>query len=494
MSVLEYKRALLLEDESRRRRRAREREAEIKRLEAAERQAIATAPEITVSGRHVLPWAAPLQRPARYKGASGGRGRGASHFFAEEAVQAMVDNPALRFACVREVQKALKYSAKSLIESKIRALGVTDLFDVLETEIRRRDHDGVMIFEGMQDHTAESIKSLEGFGRAWVEEAHNISKKSLAILLPTIRAPQSEIWFSWNPELPTDPVDALFVELERQQRVGEIPAGRFVHARATYKDNPLCPDELLQEAERSQKSDADAYEHIWMGGYFLGGHGRVYSSFVNRPFPAGNIDESVRDLGGDLYVGQDFNVNPMASVIAVRVVDECHVIDALEIPTSNTDEVAAEIKRRYPPVKDAWGNLVPRRIIFCPDPAGNQRHTNAPVGQTDFTILQGHGFEVRAPSTHPPVADRINNAQRMYFDPELNRRRIRINPKASALITGLSNLTYKEGTSAPNKKSGFDHICDAMDYLLWSEFCVVQDPPQKWGQSKSGLYGSSGKY
>ena len=62
-----------------------------------------------------------------------------------------------------------------------------------------------MIFQGMQDHTATSIKSLEGFGRAWVEEAQSITKKSLDMLIPTIRAPGSEIWYSWNPDQPTDP-------------------------------------------------------------------------------------------------------------------------------------------------------------------------------------------------------------------------------------------------------------------------------------------------
>jgi hypothetical protein len=173
------------------------------------------------------------------------------------------------------------------------------------------------------------------------------------------------------------------------------------------------------------------------------------------------VDASVVDTGGDILVGQDFNVNPMASVIAVRAVDECHVIDALEVPTSNTEQVADEIKRRYPN----------RRIIVCPDPAGKQRHTNAPVGQTDFTILERAGFQVRAPSQAPAVVDRVNNAQAMYQQGE--RRRVRIHPRAKALITALSNLTYKEGTSIRDKGSGFDHVCDAIDYLLWSEFNVL---------------------
>ncbi len=309
-----------------------------------------------------------------------------------------------------------------------------------------------MIFEGMQDHTADSIKSLEGFARAWVEEAQSISKRSLDLLLPTIRVPESEIWFSWNPDQPTDPVDEFF----REQPEGSV------HVHTTWEDNPFCPDVMKTEALRLKARDADAYEHIWGGGYFLGGSGRVYSSFLNKPFPTGNIDESLEDVGGELLVGMDFNVNPMSAVIAVRAVDECHVLDALEVMSSNTEEVANELRRRYPN----------RRMVICPDPAGRARHTNAPVGVTDFTILERAGFEVRAPLAAPPVVDRINNTNEMFeYD---GRRRVRIHPQADALIVGLSNLTYKEGTSIPDKKSGFDHICDALGYLLWQEFNVLQ--------------------
>lgn len=412
-------------------------------------------------------WALPLQQPMRYKGASGGRSSGKSHEFAEDAVEAMVCDPSLRFVCIREVQRALKYSAKALVESKIRSMGVESLFEIQATEIRRRGGTGVMIFEGMQDHTADSIKSLEGFGIAWVEEAQSISKRSLDMLLPTIRAPKSEIWFSWNPDQQTDPVDVFFA--------GKPEGSVYVHT--TYLDNPFCPDVMLIEANRLKAKDEDAYEHIWGGGYFLGGNGRVYSSFINKPYPLGNLDESVRDTGGELLVGMDFNVNPMSAVIGVRAVDELLILSAIEIMTSNTEEMASEIKRRYPN----------RRVVVCPDPAGKQRKTSAPVGQTDFTILQRHGFEVRAPNAAPPVVDRINNSQAMFHDTETGRRRVRIHPvNAKPLITALANLTYKEGTSQPNKKSGFDHLCDAGDYLCWQEFNVLP-AHSGWRQSKQSI-------
>lgn len=410
-------------------------------------------PKAPVALQRTIPaWAEVLRVPARYKGASGGRSSGKSHFFAEEAVEAMVNDPSLRFVCIREVQRSLKFSAKSLVESKIRTLGVQEHFEVLTSEIRRKNGTGVMIFEGMQDHTSDSIKSLEGFGRAWVEEAQSISKRSLDMLLPTIRAEGSEIWFSWNPDQPTDPVDALFAAgLEGAIRV-----------HTTYEDNPFCPEVMKTEAARLEKSDADSYEHVWGGGYFLGGHGRVYSKFINKPYPAGNIDESIQDTGGQLLVGMDFNVNPMSATVAIRAANECLVIDALEIFTSNTEEMGLELRKRYPK----------RHIVVCPDPAGKQRKTSAPVGQTDFTILQRMGFEIRAPNAAPPVIDRENNANAMYEEGGL--RRLRIHPKAKALITALANLTYKEGTSQRDTKSPYVHICDATDYLLWQEFNVLQ--------------------
>lgn len=366
----------------------------------------------------------------------------------------MVCDPDLRFVCIREVQRSLKFSAKSLVESKIRTLRVSHLFDVLTTEIRRKGGRGVMIFEGMQDHTADSIKSLEGFGRGWVEEAQSISERSLKLLLPTIRTDNSEIWFSWNPENASDPVDAFFA--------GGVDGAVTVHT--TYRDNPFCPEVMRTEAERLLKTDPEAYEHIWGGGYFLGGSGRVYSSFKNKPYPEGNIDQTVEDTGAEILIGQDFNVNPMASVVAVRAGDECHILDAIEIQTSNTDELCQEIQRRYPD----------RHVVFCPDPSGKQRKTSA-AGKTDFSIIESYGFEVRAPAAAPLVRDRENNANAMYLQD--GRCRVRIHPDAKVLITALSNFTYKEGTSIRNKKSPFDHICDAADYLLWQEFNVLVEPP-----------------
>ena len=112
----------------------------------------------------------PLLEPSRYKGAYGGRGSAKSHFFAEKLIDDSLYERGLRSVCIREVQKALTQSAKRLLEDKINKFRLTEadgfkvFKDVIETP-----GDGIMIFQGMQDHTAESIKSLEGFNRAWIE-------------------------------------------------------------------------------------------------------------------------------------------------------------------------------------------------------------------------------------------------------------------------------------------------------------------------------------
>ena len=158
----------------------------------------------------------PLIEPRRYKAAFGGRGSGKSHHFAEDIVEAAIRRSGLRVVCVREVQKTLKESAKRLIEDKITAHGLWPQFGTKP----RNDHlvtpgGGVILFQGMQDHTAESIKSLEGFDIAWVEEAQTLSSLSLEFLRPTIRKPGSELWFSWNPRSALDPVDQFFVAHSR---------------------------------------------------------------------------------------------------------------------------------------------------------------------------------------------------------------------------------------------------------------------------------------
>ena len=132
----------------------------------------------------------PFLQPSRYKGAYGGRGSAKSHEFAKNVLKRCIEKPGTRVVCVREIQRTLEQSVKRLLDDKIEAFGVKDQFKTTNTQIETPGG-GVIIFQGMQDHTAESIKSLEGFDIAWVEEAQTVSERSLTLLRPTIREPGS---------------------------------------------------------------------------------------------------------------------------------------------------------------------------------------------------------------------------------------------------------------------------------------------------------------
>lgn len=232
---------------------------------------------------------APLLEPARYKGAWGGRGSAKSHFFAglwlDESVREKLD-----FVMLRETLKSLEFSVKKLLEAKIVQHNAGDYFEVQDRRIKSR-LGGVTIFEGMQNHTADSIKSLEGFQRAWFEEAQNASDNSLTLLRPTIRAPGSELWFSWNPKLATDPIDALL-------RGGDLPTGAKV-VRANYTDNPWLPDELRDEMEFDRRRDPDKYAHVWLGEYQRNSEARVFKNWTVEEFdvPADAIIRQGADWG-----------------------------------------------------------------------------------------------------------------------------------------------------------------------------------------------------
>ncbi len=198
----------------------------------------------------------PLLQQARYKAAHGGRGSGKSHFFAGLAVILCVQSPGTRIVCAREVQKSLRDSVKLLIEDKIKEYRVEDQFKILYDQIRTPGG-GLIVFQGLQDHTAESIKSLEGFDVAYLEEAHTITKRSLELLRPTIRKPGSQIWASWNPQNADDAVDEFFR--------GDTPPASAIVVEANWRDNPWFPNPLEEERQHDLTYYPDRYDHVWEG-------------------------------------------------------------------------------------------------------------------------------------------------------------------------------------------------------------------------------------
>lgn len=254
---------------------------------------------------HLAGWTEPFVYPKRYKAVYGGRGGGKSQFFAELLVTRLIENPDLKAVCIREIQASLRYSVKALIEEKINQLNVSHLFDIQRSVILRKGGRGLIIFQGMQDHTAESIKSLQGFDVAWVEEAQALSGRSLKLLRPTIRNEGSEIWFSWNPDQPEDAVDEFFR--------GNTPPRDAVIASVNWSNNPFFPDVLRREmeADRDRGDDyRDYYLHVWEGQYNKVSKELVYGGrWSVQEF---EIDQS---FDGPYY-GADwgFGVDPTAAI------------------------------------------------------------------------------------------------------------------------------------------------------------------------------------
>jgi phage terminase large subunit len=250
-------------------------------------------------------WALPLLEASRYKGAWGGRGSGKSHMFAEMMLEEHIMNQSQSSVCVREIQKSLNQSVKRLLEMKIQEMNAGAYFEVQDAVIKSKKADGRIIFQGMQNHTADSIKSLEGYDRAWVEEAQSLSQTSLDLLRPTIRKPGSELWFTWNPRQASDPVDLLLR--------GPTPPKDANVIKVNYADNPWFPSVLKDEMEYDKRRDLDKYQHVWRGEYLQNSESRVFRNWRIEDFDA--PPDAIHRLGADW----GFSVDPTTLV-------RCHII------------------------------------------------------------------------------------------------------------------------------------------------------------------------
>ncbi|WP_315704566.1 MULTISPECIES: PBSX family phage terminase large subunit [unclassified Bradyrhizobium] len=212
----------------------------------------------------------PLLQPARYKAAFGGRGSGKSHFFGELLVETCQAERGTLAVCIREAQRTLAQSSKRLIENKIAGLRLGHGFKLYSDKIATPG-DGLIIFRGMQDHTADSIKSLEGFRIAWIDEAQTLSARSLSLLRPTIRAAGSELWASWNPRRKSDAIDDFLR--------GRKPDGAIL-VKANWRDNPWFPAVLEEERRLDLALYPDRYDHIWEGDYVRAFEGAYFADLL----------------------------------------------------------------------------------------------------------------------------------------------------------------------------------------------------------------------
>ena len=245
----------------------------------------------------------PLLYPKRYKGAYGGRGGAKSHFFAERVLKSCVARP-MRVVCIREIQDSIRDSVRQLLVDKIKKLDIGPLFHVLDSEIRGANG-SLIIFKGMQSYNAETIKSLEAYDIAWVEEAQTLSQRSLDMLRPTIRKPESELWFSWNPRYKTDPVDKFF---------RSNPPAEAVSVMVNWRDNPWFPEVLAKDMARDFEVDQDKADSVWNGAYGSS-EGAILSRWVNEAEREGRINNEVAfdPYGSPIEISSDIGFRDTAA-------------------------------------------------------------------------------------------------------------------------------------------------------------------------------------
>ncbi|MCI1437072.1 MAG: PBSX family phage terminase large subunit [Acetobacter indonesiensis] len=280
----------------------------------------------------------PLLAPCRYKGAYGGRGSGKSHFFGECIVEEHLRMPGHRTVCIREVQKSIERSSKQLIVDKINKFGLNRLFDV-QDQLIKTPGDGLIIFQGMQNHTADSIKSLEGFDRAWIEEAQSISAYSWRMLRPTMRKKGSEVWASWNPASPEDPIDEFF-------RGPGSDRADLIAVRANWSDNPWFNDGTLPtERVEDLRARPDEYGHIWEGDYITISDAIIFRNRIT-------VEDFRSPEDARFYYGVDwgFAKDPTAAVRCF-IQDECLFIDyeagGVGVELDDTPALLEEIPGAY---------------------------------------------------------------------------------------------------------------------------------------------------
>jgi len=374
-------------------------------------------------------WLLPFLEPARYKGAHGGRGSGKSHGFATLLVLEHVRNPDQSTVCVREVQRTLSRSVKKLLEEKIEELGVGHLFEVQQTVIKSRNGKGIIIFQGMQDHTADSIKSLEGFDRAWVEEAQSLSKKSLDLLRPTIRKDGSELWFTWNPRNATDAIDDLLR--------GPMPPKDAIVTEVNHSDNPWFNDVMRAELEHDRTRDLNGYLHVWEGAYVSRSEACVFKRLRVEAFtpPPGVLYRLGADWG--------FSKDPTALVKlyvegrAIYIVEEAW---AQGVETINLPDLFRTVSE-----SELW-----------PMTGDSSRPET-------ISHMKRHGF----PNLQPSVKGKNSVEDGIEY---LRGFDIVVHPDCVHAIQELTAYAYKvdkvSGLVLPTLAEGNDHVADAVRYAV----------------------------
>jgi len=415
----------------------------------------------------------------RYKCYWGGRGGAKSESFGRASLILTSSQPT-RFLCTREIQNSIKDSVYKLLVDLIDGYGLWG-YRILRDAITHKNG-SEYLFKGLYNNI-QSIKSLQDIDRCWVEEAQTISKQSLDILLPTIRAKDSEIWFSFN-RLEED--DAIWTEL------CEEPDSKTLVKKVNWNDNPFFPEVLDNERLRCLKFRPDDYQTIWEGEPEKQAGGLVVKNFTDD-----NIKPIAYQRDMDLHITCDFNVDPMCWILAHKTADKVFFFDEIVLENTTTYKTIEEFHSRYAGHEG--------KIIINGDASGDNRsvqseYANYAQMRNRLSALGYRDIELRLRHFNPRIKSRIAAWNNKVVDLKGNRC-ILIDPKCKWLIHNCKKLKYKEGSSEVDvptsnqiknakgsdkmKLKALEHPFDAASYLVEYYYPVkfehsetIQEKPQ----------------
>ena len=380
-----------------------------------------------------------LFSPMRYKGARGGRGSAKSWGFAR-AILILGTKKKIRVLCAREFQNSLKDSVHKLLSDQIEILGLSKYYKILENTIRGINGTEI-VYTGLSTQTVDSIKSFEGVDICWVEEAQVVKKKSWDLLIPTIRKPGSEIWFTFNPELDTDETYVRFVE---------NPPDECICVVMNHTDNPWFPDVLEKERLHCLKTDPKAYPNIWEGKCKPAVEGAIYYDEITAAQDNGQITIVPYDPRLKAHVVFDLGWNDaMAVSVVQRSTSDIRIINYFEDSHKKIDWYSDKLKE----MKYNWGQL------FLPHD-GN--HADFKTGMTTGQIMEDFGWDIEyTPNigVEPGIKLVRHTFPRIYFDRTNTKQLVEC---VKRYKRGINKMTNTPGTPVHDD---FSHGADNLRYI-----------------------------
>ena len=156
--------------------------------------------------------------------------------------------------CTREYQNSISDSVIKTLAEEISNLGLDYFYEVQANRIIG-NNGTEFIFKGIRNNV-QSIKSIPNLTLVWVEEGQTISDRSYEVLIPTLRAPGSQLIITFNPTNATDPTWIRFVKNKGDDTYA---------VKVNYDKNPWFPEPLRKEMEKLKQQDPEAYNHVYCG-------------------------------------------------------------------------------------------------------------------------------------------------------------------------------------------------------------------------------------